>query len=206
MIKLNLGCGMQVVNGWINVDYSLGARLLKSRFFRLLNKKLNIFKVNWDSRIFIHDLLKTFPWSNKSVDVVYSSHTLEHFSKSEGRFLLSESYRVLKDGGIIRIIVPDLKQPVEEYLSGNLKADDFIDRLGVLYFKSNNTFKTLMMPFIQYPHKCWYDNKALLDLLNELGFESKVMGPFESQISDIKSIELNDRTLNSVIIEGVKNF
>ena len=49
MIKLNLGCGMQVVNGWKNVDYSLGARLLKSRFFRLLNKKLNIFKVNFFS-------------------------------------------------------------------------------------------------------------------------------------------------------------
>ena len=64
MIKLNLGCGMQVVKGWINVDYSLGARLLKFRFFRLLNKKLNIFKVNWDSRIFIHDLLKTFLCSN----------------------------------------------------------------------------------------------------------------------------------------------
>ena len=204
MIKLNLGCGKQVVNGWINVDYSLGARLLKFRIVRFLNKKFNFFKLNWDKRIFIHNLLKTFPWSNNSLDVIYSSHTLEHFSKTEGRFLLSESYRVLKYGGIIRIIVPDLKTPINEYVSGNLKADDFINRLGVLYHKSDNPIKNLIMPLMQFPHKCWYDNQSLIDLFNDLGFETKIMKPFESKIDCIQSIELKDRTINSVIIEGVK--
>ena len=103
-IKLNLGCGMQVVNGWINVDFSLGARFLKFCLIRFLNKKLNFFKVNWDKRIHIHNLIKPFPWLNNSVDVIYSSHTLEHFSKIEGRYLLSESHRVLKKNRIIRII------------------------------------------------------------------------------------------------------
>jgi len=31
-MKLNLGCGNQVVEGWVNVDYALGARFAKIPF------------------------------------------------------------------------------------------------------------------------------------------------------------------------------
>jgi len=79
-VKLNLGCGAQVVDGWINVDYGLGARMANIPWFKLINRRLHLFDMDWDPRIFIHDLRRPFPWNNESVDVIYSSHTLEHFS------------------------------------------------------------------------------------------------------------------------------
>lgn len=48
--------------------------------------------------------------------MVYHSHLLEHFSKTEALPFLRECYRVLKPGGIIRIAVPDLERIVRVYL------------------------------------------------------------------------------------------
>ena len=50
-MKLNLGCGSQIVDGWVNVDYALGARLFKFPFFRQLNSKVKLFELEWDTRI-----------------------------------------------------------------------------------------------------------------------------------------------------------
>ena len=62
------------------------------------------------------DLLKGFPYPDGSMDVVYSSHVLEHFTRAQGLFLLREAHRVLKPGGILRIVVPNLAASCTEYL------------------------------------------------------------------------------------------
>ncbi len=58
-VKLNLGCGNQFIDGWINVDYSLGSKLSKAPFFSLINKQVKLLNIDWDERIFIHDLTQT---------------------------------------------------------------------------------------------------------------------------------------------------
>ena len=89
-IKLNLGCGDHAPPGWINVDHAWGARLSRLPFFRRIDKRFRLFKTDWPSGILIHDLRRPFPWKNQSVTVVYSSHTLEHMTKEEGRCFLQE--------------------------------------------------------------------------------------------------------------------
>jgi len=136
-VKLNLGCGTHVVPGWINVDYAAGARLLRLPGFRRLNRRLGLFKGDWPSGIVLHDLRRPLPWDSGSVDIIYSSHTLEHLSRDEGIRLLAECYRVLRPGGIIRIVVPDLAHIVRRYASGQLPADRFVEELGVLYLQES---------------------------------------------------------------------
>jgi SAM-dependent methyltransferase len=98
--KLNFGCGTRLAAGWTNIDFHSD-----NKFVRRVN------------------LLNGFPFPDKHFDVVYSSHVLEHFSPDEGEFLIRESYRVLKVGGIIRIVVPDLEGSCQEYLKA-LNMDD----------------------------------------------------------------------------------
>ncbi len=121
-MKLNLGCGGMVADGWINVDYALGARLMKFPLFAVVNRRVRLFNMDWDRRVFIHDLRKTFPWDTESVDAIYTSHTLEHLSKEDGRKFLDECFRVLKPGGLIRIVVPDLKVIISAYNGETLHA------------------------------------------------------------------------------------
>jgi len=93
-IYLNLGCGKRYHKEWTNVD----------------------FKSNSDNVIECN-LLNGIPFQDCKFEVVYHSHVLEHFTKSEGRKFIEECYRVLKKNGIIRIEVTDLEQIVREYLT-----------------------------------------------------------------------------------------
>lgn len=204
MVKINLGCGSQILNGWINVDYSLGAKMVKIPLFNLLNRKLNIFSVEWDDRIFLHDLRKPFPWKDSSADVIYSSHTLEHFAREDGLKFIKECFRILKPEGIVRILVPDLAANISHYLSGKTRADYFLEGMGVLYSQGKKPLKNILAPLIECPHKCYYDASTLTTILNEVGFKAMSMKPLESRIHGIEKIELKDRTENAIMIEGIK--
>jgi ubiquinone/menaquinone biosynthesis C-methylase UbiE len=204
LMKLNLGCGSQVPDGWINVDYALGARFAKNPIFRALNRKLRVFDLDWNEKIYLHNLTKQFPWADSSIDVVYSSHTLEHFTRGDGRRFLAECHRVLRNNGIVRIVVPDLRNVVVEYTEGRINADDLVEKLGVLYGNNKNVLKNRLSPFIQFPHKCMYDSPRLLAILSETGFDAANRAPFDSDISDIRLVELEGRTENAVIVEGRK--
>ncbi len=203
-MNLNLGCGPQVPDGWINVDYALGARFTKIPFFRAFNRKTKLFNLDWNEKIFLHDLTKTFPWPDSSAATVYSSHTLEHFSKDNGRRFLVECHRVLLKDGIIRIVVPDLRHDVMKYIEGETPADDFVYKLGVLYGVSNSAIKNRFSQFFQFPHKCMYDNSRLIEILNDIGFEASTHAAFDSDIEEIRLVELESRTENAVIVEGRK--
>ena len=203
-MKLNLGCGSQVPDGWVNVDYALGARFMKIPFFRAFNRKVRLFNLDWNEKTYLHDLTKKFPWADSSIDIVYSSHILEHFSKEAGRKFLAEWHRVIRRNGIIRIVVPDLRHNVIEYTEGRIYADDFVEKLGVLYGNSNNALKKRLSPFFQFPHKCMYDNSRLIEILSEIGVEASTRVAFDSDIKEIRLVELESRTENAVIVEGRK--
>ena len=203
-MQLNLGCGTEVVDGWVNVDYSMGARLGQLPVVGVITRKLKLFNVDWDSRIYLHNLTKRFPWGDGDVDIIYSSHTLEHLSSKDGRFFIAECYRVLKNNGVIRILVPDLKKIAREYMEGAIKAPEFLERLGVLYSVYENPIKNKLSPFIGFPHKCMYDEESLVDIMTDTGFSAVIKSGFESAIPDIHGIEQSSRVGESVIVEGVK--
>lgn len=204
-LKLNLGCGDRTPEGWINVDYALGAKLAKIPFFPLINSKLKIFNLSWNPKIFLHDLRQKFPWSDEQFDCIYSSHTLEHLSKHQGRYFLQECYRVLNKNGTIRIVVPDLKDFVKSYIHGDILAEDFIEKLEVWYdpYQTKN-IKNTFHRFFSFPHQCMYDTDSLIRTMSSIGFHCQSKKPFESEIDDINIIELPDRTKAAVIVEGKK--
>ncbi len=93
MKMLNIACGGRYHHDWINIDFHADSNMVK--------------KVN---------ILGGLPFEDSSIDVVYSSHFLEHLSLKQTAFVLSEAKRVLKDNGIIRIVVPNTENICKEYL------------------------------------------------------------------------------------------
>ncbi|AKJ30379.1 class I SAM-dependent methyltransferase [Caldimonas brevitalea] len=201
---LNLGCGSQLCNDWTNVDYALGARLAKVPLFRAVNARVKLFRMDWDDRIVLHDLTKPFPWQSGTADGVYSSHTLEHLAREDGRRFLRECHRVLRQGGLIRILVPDLRHHVQSYLDGRVRADDFVERMDVLYHTHGGPLKRKLAPFVQFPHKCMYDTQRLVEILQEIGFDAEPRQPFDSGIPHVREVETEERTRDAVIVEGRK--
>jgi SAM-dependent methyltransferase len=204
MLKLNLGCGPQVVDGWVNVDYALGARLATIPVLSTALRRTKMFRVDWDPKIHIHDLTKPLPWKDGSVDACYTSHTVEHMSREQGASLVREAFRVLKPGGVLRVIVPDLVPIVDRYRNGQVAADHVVEQLGVLYGTDKQGLRRVLAPLIEFPHKCMYDTAAMVRLLSSVGFVADARPAFDSEIDDIRAIEIEDRTVEAVIVEGRK--
>jgi len=203
MIKLNLGCGPKTPDGWVNVDYWIGARL---RQLPIIGLFANFFtKSNWNNDLVLQDLTKKWQWGNNSADIVYSSHTIEHMWKEDGEHFLSEAFRVLKPGGVIRVIVPDIKRFVERYLDGDFESTDFLDKLGVFpHSRDDSWYTRIIAVFLRYPHKCMYDLNAMTALMEATGFEIIQTQTADSVIEDIDVIERPDRRKNAVIVEARK--
>jgi hypothetical protein len=204
-LKLNLGCGPHAPAGWVNVDSALGARLAHLPRASKWAHALGLVRLEWPRGIVIHDLRRTFPWSDGSASAVYSSHTLEHLSREEGRRFLRECYRVLGCGGVCRIVVPDLARVVGEYTAGRLGAERFVEALDVLACdERDGALKRRVAPLARFPHKCMYDEKALVATMTACGFDAYVRPPFESAINDVHVVELQSRACEAAIVEGVK--
>ena len=52
---------------------------------------------------------------DRSVEVIYNCHVLEHFKRRDVQRVLREWYRVLMPGGVLRIAVPDFAALCEVY-------------------------------------------------------------------------------------------
>jgi SAM-dependent methyltransferase len=92
-MKLNFGCGQRFSKGWVNIDFH--------------SEHPEVKRVN---------LLRRLPFPDAHFDVVYSSHVLEHFTLRTAEAILREAWRILKAGGIIRVVVPDLESTCREYV------------------------------------------------------------------------------------------
>jgi SAM-dependent methyltransferase len=67
-------------------------------------------------------LLRPLEFADNTFDAVYHSHLLEHLPKRYAPVFLKECWRVLKPGGILRVVVPDLESSAREYLQQLHKA------------------------------------------------------------------------------------
>ncbi len=69
-----------------------------------------------------YNVLEGIPFPGETFDVVYHSHVLEHFAKNKALTFMKDCFRVLKPGGIIRVVVPDLEAITRLYLKSLEKS------------------------------------------------------------------------------------
>lgn len=122
-LVLNLGCGSKTSShpDVTNVDWSVMLVMRRNALLRtaaplLLNgERLQRFR-SLPANILVHDLRGPLPFASGTVDAVYHSHVLEHFDRDVAPQFLAEATRVLKPGGVHRVVVPDLEAQCRRYL------------------------------------------------------------------------------------------
>lgn len=120
---LNLGCGSRASlhPDVVNIDWSIMLRirtnnLLKAIAPLLLNGDRMQQFISLPDNVMAHDLRCGIPFPDASVDVVYHSHVLEHMDREDASSFLRDCARVLRPGGIIRIVVPDFECYCRNYI------------------------------------------------------------------------------------------
>ena len=222
--KLNLGCGPNAPSTWLNLDGSWNAWFAHHQHLRKTLEAVGVInKTNqgakWNVKPLVHDLRKPLPFKENSLGAIYASHVFEHLYRSEAQQLLSECRRVLRAGGVIRLVVPDLYSMVADYLQRKsmvsrpepmTAADRLNERLG---FRNpdppngNAVFKFYKVWKDFHSHKWMYDSESLLLCLQQAGFEKVAQKEFRvSDIADIEEVEDSGRVLDGagICVEGKK--
>lgn len=84
-MKLNLGCGSDIRDGYVNVDLRPPC-----------DRKVDLSQLPW-------------PFEDQSAEEVLMLDFLEHFPYRKTSSILQEVWRVLKPGGILEVQVPDFE-------------------------------------------------------------------------------------------------
>jgi SAM-dependent methyltransferase len=117
------GAGFSAANGWVSFDASPTLRIQRLPLAGKLLAKLSGNPEPFPDGVRYGDVVKGLPIATGSVDGLYASHVLEHLPLADVRVALTESLRVLKPGGVFRLIVPDLKSRAQAYVEAGDDPD-----------------------------------------------------------------------------------
>ena len=133
-MKYHIGCGSKRLETFTNID------CLKT-----------------DAVDIVDDISTLCSVQDKSADLIYACHCLEHFGRNETLDVLKVWGSKLKIGGILRVAVPDFDSVVKIYQ----KNKNLQEILGLVCGGQRNEYDY---------HKTIFNFESLSKLLNEAGF------------------------------------
>src|SRR6185369_2221030 len=99
-MKLHLGCGQRYLDGYINIDFPSSSHSIQET-----------------SVADLHADILSLHYPEKSVEEIRSHHVFEHFPRPIACALLAGWYLWLKEGGLLRIEVPDFRRTAQRLLN-----------------------------------------------------------------------------------------
>lgn len=155
LIKLELGSGAKKgEHGFITVD-------------------INGANITWD-------LKNGIPLQDNSVDLIYSSHLLEHIPFKELILFLKECRRVLKNNGVFSVCVPN----AGNYLNAYFKGDTFeIDYYPPAIIETGSKIDQInYIAYMDGHHRYLFDEENLINTLLTAGFKYAQLRNFDSNL------------------------
>lgn len=160
-MKLHLGCGNNILEGYTNVD----------KFVE------NPDAMQWDAL--------ELPLGNESVEEIYHQHMIEHLDFHEEKKAFDEWWRVLKPGGKLVFEVLDFEWLVEAFLNAEDNWKEFYKKQDDHYFgygiNNNQRWSVLIAHFYgnashegQY-HKNAYTAQKIEAILDYYGYSERVV-------------------------------
>jgi predicted SAM-dependent methyltransferase len=140
-IKLNIGCGDKKMYGFINIDAREEVQPDVVADVRKIHEKF------------------------KEVDLIYACHVLEHFPNKTSKFqdmtwkdVLKNWFLTLKEGGVLRISVPDFEAAAQHYVETKN-----LNNLHALFYGGQKYD-------FDFHYHCW-DFTTITNDLHEIGFK-----------------------------------
>lgn len=197
---LQLGCGENLLEGWLNTDF---------------HPQAGAFKL---------DATAPFPFEDDTFDAIFSEHMFEHLKYADGKHMLQECLRVLKPGGVLRLTLPTLdfllklynepeKELHQRYAEWSLRHYD-----AQAYVDFSSQGKPIPMSVIVnnfmhlWGHQFLYDKETLCTVLKNVGFHDlEVCHMGESRHAALQNVERHQEViplwaseLESFCIEATK--
>ncbi len=197
------GCGALIVDNYVNVDFldhGLDEAVDYGVLWHIGNKGANCYFLK-------QDVTGGIQLPENHYEHVYHSHFLEHLSNTQGLTFLQNCHRILKSGGKMRIVVPDLEYWSDAYIN-NRKP--FLDWYKNTWLPDNPLYQTRAQIFMgalhNHGHRMGYDFETLQHVLTHIGFVDVQRSRYgESDFPEIKTLEKPDsKSMESICVECKK--
>lgn len=173
--KLHIGCGDNVLDGWLNTEYEGSAPLSVAYF----------------------DVQNPFPLPSDTFDFVFSEHMIEHVPLREAFTMLQECRRVLKPAGRIRISTPPLEYLIKLVVNPAPEDEEYLLWHRREWSSESPVFTAavaLSDYYKQWGHQFVYDEPTLRALMAKAGFVSiEKLALCESSEPELRNLEHHQR-------------
>ena len=194
-MKINVGCGWECREGWINVDNTQKPQ-----------------RANYP--ITHMDATEPWPYPKNTFDAVLSEHMIEHLPEEKGLAFLKHAYFCLKDEGVIRISCPN-RDFFEQLVLPENKNHPFVQAYCEKIFKrparDGDNVLIAKRTLNEQGHVWVPRPEQLKEQVIKAGFRFVQIVEFgKSNFEEFDGIELEEgfgadiRKWESVCVEGVK--
>ena len=178
LVRLHVGSGGHIMEGWINLDIDL------------------VPPVDITANAAV-----SLPFRTASVDRIHSEDFIEHIDADAGKGFVGEAFRVLRPGGIMRLLTPDLRAIVQRVYLGREPRHL---RWCYNYLDANDACEAFNMHMrMNGEHRFIYDGEHLRSVLTERGFKVRRVRYNRSPDLYLRFLDLRDFGLN-LFLECVK--
>jgi predicted SAM-dependent methyltransferase len=180
---LNVGCGGNLCENFINLDYQWAPNL----------------DLCWD-------ITKGIPLRDNSLQGIFTEHCLEHIPFEDTRNVLVDFKRLLRPGGVLRIIVPDAELFVDAYfkMKAGLKS-------SLSWTPGNSSCRDGITPMMMingvfngFGHRFAYDYETLEMMLKSAKFVDIRKEHFRCGREGTLLIDYEKRAGESLYVEASK--
>jgi predicted SAM-dependent methyltransferase len=189
--KLHIGGGWRLLEEWLNTDIELIPNVMRM------------------------DATRPFPLPDGKFQFVYTEHMIEHVPYKNGIRMLQECHRVMRKGGVIRVITPDLSAIVALYKNESCAHQkEYLEWFCRAFAPEapSNAVSAINAMFRLWGHQFIYDEETLAEAMRIVGFESvKRWTLGESDYPDLRNMENQQRypegllNFESLALEAVKS-
>lgn len=176
-LKLNIGSFITMFHhNWINIDICKCQPFADAHKFKFVE----------------HDVTHGLPCTNDSVDLIYTSHFLEHLSYEQGAKFLKDCYRAMKPGAVMRILVPNAATLIETYAFPDIVEE--LDKFDCLNSgaAAAPTSMSKLWNLMCAGHSALYDAETLNKTLKAAGFKNIERMAFRQSMSKQILVETID--------------
>ena len=172
-IKLELGSGPKNgVDGWTTID-------------------LREADINFDLRWPV-------PLPDASVEMIYSSHMLEHIPYADLVPFIGECKRLLKPGGVLSICVPNAGFYIRAYAEGRHFSEHDAQHGPAIVDTGSYLDQVNYIAYMAGQHTYMFDEENLINTLKQGGFDGAELRAFDA------TIDMQSRDFESIYAIATK--
>lgn len=147
------------------------------------------------------DISKPLPYKHAEAEFISAGHVIEHLTPQQAWSFLEECWRILKPGGVVRIVFPDLARMAAKMTPEYIRA---VKDGG----HGNNPIRATVF---SHGHQGAWTEELMIAVMEAIGFKAKACPYGKSDYNELHDVEMHHRTVGinialveTTCVEGVK--